>query len=118
MDYKELSAAVKLCGSMPKIDQCRQCLYWAGGDMSKCIQRMTADAATAITDLLSRAEAAERQRDAAIADLKHKDNCEICVGCEIAPKECSCEWLECTLDCRCKICRNEDKREWRGLKEE
>ena len=59
MDIEKLIEAVKLCGSTPKVDQCKQCAYWAGGDMSQCIPRMTADCATAITALLSRAEAAE-----------------------------------------------------------
>lgn len=48
MDYDKLIDAVKLCGSTPKVDQCKQCAYWAGGDMSKCIPKMTADAALAI----------------------------------------------------------------------
>ena len=61
MDYKELANAVKLCGSTPKVDQCKECSYWAGGDMSKCIPRMAEDAAAAITDLLARAESAEQK---------------------------------------------------------
>lgn len=76
MDYKKLSVAIKLCGSTPKVDQCPQCQYWASGDMNNCIPRVTSDAATAITDLLARAEAAEdraekaeRERDAAIKEL-------------------------------------------------
>ena len=52
MDYKKLIAAIKLCGSTPKVDECKACAYWAGGDMSKCIPRMTMEAAAAITDLL------------------------------------------------------------------
>lgn len=28
-----------------------KCTYWAGGDMSKCIPRMTLDAATALSTL-------------------------------------------------------------------
>lgn len=59
MDYEKLAKAIKLCGSTPKVDQCQECPYWAGGYMSECIPRMTADAATSITDLLARAEAAE-----------------------------------------------------------
>ena len=49
MDIEKLIEAVKLCGSTPKVDQCKQCTYWAGGDMSKCIPRMTLDAATALS---------------------------------------------------------------------
>ena len=61
MDYEKLAVAIKLCGSTPKVDQCPQCPYWASGDMNNCIPRVTADAATAITDLLARAEAAEKE---------------------------------------------------------
>ena len=59
MDYEKLAVAIKLCGSTPKVDQCPQCPYWASGDMNNCIPRVTADSATAITDLLARAEVAE-----------------------------------------------------------
>ena len=83
MDYKEIAAAVKLCGNAPKIDQCKKCHYWVGGDMRRCILKMTDDAATAITDLLVRAEVAEadnaRMREAMkpnclLCDSMHPDN--------------------------------------------
>lgn len=61
MDYKELVSAIRLCGSEPNASLCKKCLYWAGGDMSKCIPRMTEDAATVITDLIFRAEVAEEK---------------------------------------------------------
>ena len=51
MGTKNLIEAVRLCGSTPKVDQCRQCDYWAGGDMSKCIPRMTSDAAETMSAL-------------------------------------------------------------------
>lgn len=51
MDIEKLVEAVKLCGSTPKVDQCKQCTYWAGGDMSKCIPMMTSDVATALSML-------------------------------------------------------------------
>ena len=51
MDIEKLIEAVRLCGSTPKVDQCKQCAYWSGGDMSKCIPRMTLDAATALSTL-------------------------------------------------------------------
>lgn len=52
MDYKKLSDAIRLCGSMPKIEQCKaECPYYAGGDMMKCIPVMTKDAADAIEKL-------------------------------------------------------------------
>ena len=51
MDIEKLIEAVKLCGSTPKVYQCKQCAYWAGGDRSKCIPRMTTAAATALSTL-------------------------------------------------------------------
>ena len=51
MDYKKTAESIKMCGSTPKVDQCKRCVYWSGGDMSKCIPRMTEDAAGAITAL-------------------------------------------------------------------
>lgn len=51
MDIEKLIESVRLCGSTPKVDQCKQCAYWSGGDMSKCIPRMTTDAATALSML-------------------------------------------------------------------
>ena len=51
MDVEKLIEAVRLCGSTPKVDQCNRCAYWAAGDMSKCISRMTTDAATALSTL-------------------------------------------------------------------
>lgn len=49
MDYKKLSDAIRLCGSTPKINKCKEkCPYYAGGDMTKCIPVMTKDAADAI----------------------------------------------------------------------
>ena len=70
MDYKELVPAVRLCGSEPNAALCKKCLYWAGGDMSKCIPRMTEDAAIAITNLLSRAEAAEKRAEKAGKEIE------------------------------------------------
>lgn len=62
MDYKEISEAVKLCGSTPKIDQCRECRYWNGGDMSLCIPKMTEECSTAITELLATVEQEKQHR--------------------------------------------------------
>lgn len=89
MDIEKLIEAVRLCGSTPKVDQCKQCAYWSGGDMSKCIPRMTTAAATSLSTLQAenaqlRAElenyrkghcseggcAAEKDRDAVLAELE------------------------------------------------
>ena len=52
MDYKKLSDAIRLCGSTPKINNCKEkCPYYSGGDMMKCIPVMTKDAADAIEKL-------------------------------------------------------------------
>ena len=52
MDYKKLSDTIRLCGSTPKIHECKEkCPYYAGGNMTKCIPVMTKDAADAITEL-------------------------------------------------------------------
>lgn len=52
MDYKKLSDAIRLCGSTPKIHECKEkCPYYAGGDMMKCIPVMTKDAADVIIEL-------------------------------------------------------------------
>lgn len=62
MEYNQIAAAVRLCGTTPKADKCKaECPYYCGPDMMQCIPRMTEDAAQAITDLLARAEAAEAQ---------------------------------------------------------
>lgn len=51
MNIEKLIESVRLCGSTPKVDQCKQWAYWSGGDMSKCIPRMTTEAATALSTL-------------------------------------------------------------------
>lgn len=61
MDYEKLIKAVNLCGSTPKVEQCKKCAYWAGGDMSKCIPRMTTDAATALSTLQAENKAMQKQ---------------------------------------------------------
>lgn len=66
MDIDKLIEAIKLCGSQPHVRQCRNCAYYAGGDMSRCIPRMTADAADALSALRAELEQAKRERDAAV----------------------------------------------------
>lgn len=51
MEIEKLIEAVRLCGSTPKVDQCKRCAYWAAGDMSRCIPNMTGDASTALSTL-------------------------------------------------------------------
>lgn len=80
MDYDKLIDAVKLCGSTPKVDQCKQCAYWAGGDMSNCIPKMTADAATAIETLRADLARVTTERDGAIKAVKNMAEYIVCAG--------------------------------------
>ena len=91
MDVEKLIEAVKLCGSAPKVDQCKQCAYWSGGDMSKCIPRMTTAAATALSTLQAeneklRAELEQviAERDAAVSwAQKYTESIDMpCVACK------------------------------------
>lgn len=66
MDYDKLVAAIALCGSTPKVYQCQKCAYWSGGDMSKCIPKMTKDAVTAIENLRAELARVEAERDTLI----------------------------------------------------
>lgn len=111
MDIEKLIAAVKLCGSTPRVDQCKNCTYWAAGDMSKCIPRMTIDAATALSMLQKEneklraeleqvkrcIEIVEKQRDSAIEELENymvqdvldgNEPCGICAKASDTPCEC------------------------------
>lgn len=63
MDYKDIAAAIRLCGSESGAEKCREeCAYFA---TRMCILRMTADAADAITELLSRCARLEEARERA-----------------------------------------------------
>lgn len=61
MDIDKLIEAIRLCGSQPDVRQCRNCAYYAGGDMSRCIPRMTAEAAEALSTLKAELEQAKRE---------------------------------------------------------
>lgn len=74
MEYNQIAAAVRLCGTTPKVDKCKaECPYYCGPDMMQCIPRMTEDAAQAITDLLARAEAAEKRAEEAETENKDRE---------------------------------------------
>ena len=75
MDVEKLIEAVRLCGSTPKVDQCKRCAYWAAGDMSRCIPNMTGDAATALSTL----QAENEKLRAEVESLKKG----YCAGCSI-----------------------------------
>lgn len=68
MDYEKLAEAIELCGSSPKIDQCRECPYWNGGDKRECISKIKKDAAKAIKELKDLIEEYKN-----IADTYHEE---------------------------------------------
>lgn len=116
MKIEKMIEAVRLCGSTPKVDQCKQCAYWSGGDMSKCIPRMTTDAATALSTLHGeneklRAELKKmkRERDAAIKDIwvSKWTSCKYGKGCTFTSAR--------TGFPDCAGCGDW---EWRGIKED
>ena len=118
MDYKKLIAAIKLCGSTPKVDECKACAYWAGGDMSKCIPRMTMEAAAAITDLLvynqslrNAANGFKDQAEKAVRDIYWMRPCAVCANNTGA------------RNARCASCGSDSEKyrpdfKWRGETEE
>lgn len=116
MNIEKLIESVRLCGSTPKVDQCKQWAYWSGGDMSKCIPRMTTEAATALSTLQAEneklraeleqvkrcIEIVENQRDSAIKELENymvqdvldgNEPCAICAKASDTPCEyCNPKW--------------------------
>ena len=92
MDYEKLIKAVNLCGSTPKVEQCKKCAYWAGGDMSKCIPRMTTDAATALATLQAENEKLRAELEQAKRELEEAREA-ICTHCLNVPCQGeSCYW--------------------------
>ena len=112
MDIEKLIEAVKLCGSTPKVDQCKKCTHWAGGDMSKCIPRMTEDAATALSTLQAEneklraeLEQVKREKDAAASDLEsvmayRGDNLDTCQFCKNGQCHVRGGTKQCLPQCR------------------
>lgn len=87
MEYDKIAFAIKLCGSTPKVDQCKECPYWAGGDMSKCIPTMTKDAFAAIIYLMvenqslrNAANEFKAMAEQAINDIYRIRRCAICAN--------------------------------------
>lgn len=95
-----------------KIEQCRKCAYFDGGDMGKCIPRMTSQAADILSELWAENNRLRMERNAAIDDLR-----------QLVNQYCPC--YACKNDIfdydksRCTGCpyNNWDNWEWRGLKE-
>ena len=108
MDIEKLIESVRLCGSTPRVDQCKQCAYWSGGDMSKCIPRMTTDAVTALSTLQAENEKLRTElermtteRDAAVEYLRGQ-----------------CRYCKRNLVCTNRKGPHFNCWEWRGQKEE
>ena len=101
MDYKKLAIRLKC----PKVRECP--IEGEIPSCQKCQYRISEKAALAITDLLARAEAAERERDTAVSDLEtimayeSLDTCQFC-------KNGQCHIRGGTKPCLPK---------WRGIKE-
>ena len=60
------------------------------------------------------------ERDAAVEDIKHRDNCDVCAfakyddGCDESDFDCAA----CKKKCPCATCRYESNWKWRGAKGE
>ena len=122
MNIEKLIESVRLCGSTPKVDQCKQWAYWSGGDMSKCIPRMTTEAATALSTLQAEnkklraeLEQVKRERDVAIEQLH--GHCPACAHYTPNHNEGLCRFccFEIAQDTNVEI---NDNWKWRGPKEE
>ena len=131
MDYKKLSDAIRLCGSTPKIHECKEkCQYYAGGNMTKCIPVMTKDAANVIRivndiqenaymnekqlresyiDLYKKLKQTEKERDKSVEMIRtiaHQFG--TCDGCKHLGSKCSVPDYWCEKD-------GKDHWEWEGL---
>ena len=88
MEIEKLVEAIKLCGSTPSVYQCKQCAYWAGGDMSQCIPRMAADVADTLERLQAENERLRREREAVEEIPKVWKTCDRFNGWQwLGPKE-------------------------------
>lgn len=94
-------------------------------ETGSCIQRLMKDTVEYIEHLESRLAQVERERDAAIDDLRHSfDPCTVCKKQDICAQYCPENDYNCP-DCKDKhrcICHNctadNDLWEWRGVREE
>lgn len=121
MNIEKLIESVRLCGSTPKVDQCKQWAYWSGGDMSKCIPRMTTEAATALSTLQAEnkklraeLEQVKRERDVAIEQLH--GHCPTCAHYTPNHNEGPCQFC-CFEIARGTNVEINDNWKWRGPKE-
>lgn len=81
-----------------------------------CSRRDVLNAATAIAELMARAESAERQRDELAARYISKEVCQTCKN--YGRKDCDLDCLQCTAECQCNKCEEYSMWEWNEIKEE
>ena len=112
MTEEELRAICKGCRERYPDGDFRGCPNYADVELVQHEQSQ-ADRIAKLEDELERAK---RERDAAVKDLKHGDNCDICKWADTIP-ECTFECDECTLNCTCRTCRDESNWQWRGVKD-
>lgn len=81
----------------------------------ECGVAVQEDALAYIQQLESRLAQVERERNAAVSDLKVADklDCQFCVHNRPTPG-CEYDCEKCEKKCTCNLCRNNDKYEWRG----
>lgn len=146
MDYKEKATILRVCSSK-KGERCSRCPAFGQGNRN-CLRNAMKDGATAITDLLARAEAAEAENvalrkiqpvqlddtgaqalalAAEVSELKQNlSEVEMVKNAAISDlkwiKSCAvcryCDSLKTLIPIVCQKCRHGDKWEWRGQKEE
>lgn len=85
MEYDKIAFAIKLCGSKP--DKCKECPYFAYGDVSKCMPTMTKDAFAAFIYLMvdnqafrNAANGFKARAEKAINDIYSVRRCAICAN--------------------------------------
>lgn len=127
---EEIKRGLKCCS---KIEGCKNggCSYYDLGSGSICIPAMTGDALAyiqqlesdndakqkRIEELESRLARVEREKDAAVADLKDEGNCYYCKNRDLAAQ---CDFGSCidcgNEECPCFRCdRMKNHFEWRGV---
>ena len=108
MNAEQVLRDMRVCFTEGECDNCSRI------DDEDCVDGLCKDIIALIESLTAELAESRRREKAAVADLKHMDNCDICKHGQTAPDGCDCECDECTLPCVCRDCHNEDKWQWRG----
>lgn len=85
--YINLANAIKLCGSSPNVDQCKQCAYYAGADMNKCIPRMSQDIHDGIFDLIQKVFLLSKQNEDLTRELNELAKAHDALSLELAKEK-------------------------------